>query len=161
VVIPNSWSPDGQLIVFSSQTSQGGDLWIQPLTGDRKARPLVVTSANEIAGTISPDGHWLAFTSDENGRYELYVTSFPSPGVKRQITSDGAGAPQWLDGGREIAYINAERKLMIVKVDAQGSKLDIGESRVLFGGKHLPALPHNPEDWEVPVYITADGKRVL
>jgi Tol biopolymer transport system component len=131
------------------------------LTGDKKAYPFIVTPANEITGTISPDGRWLAFRSDETGRYELYVTSFPSQGVKRQITSDGAGAPQWLNGGREIAYINSEGKLIMVKVDAQGSRLDIGESRVLFGGKPLPALPVNPEDWEVPVYITSDGKRVL
>lgn len=161
VAIPNSWSPDGKLIVFSTQTSHGGDLWVQPLTGDKKAYPFVVTPASEIAGTISPDGRWLAFMSDENGRYELYVTSFPSPGVKRLITSDGAGAPQWLNGGHEIAYINAERKLKVIKIDGQGASFDIGESRYLFGGKPLPALPHNPEDWEVPVYITADGKRLL
>ena len=161
VVIPNSWSPDGQMIVFSNQTSHGGDLWIQPLTGDKKAYPFIVTPANEATGTISPDGKWLAFTSDENGRPELYVTSFPSPGVKRQITSDGAVDPQWLNGGSEIAYINSERKLIIIKIQAQGSKFDIGESRILFGGKPLPALPNNPSDWETPVYITSDGKRIL
>jgi len=81
--------------------------------------------------------------------------------VKRQITSDGADSPQWLNRRRAIAYINAERKLKIVNVDGQGSKFDIGESGVLFGSKPLPALPHNPSDWDVPVYITADGKRVL
>ena len=161
VAIPSSWSPDGQLIVFTAQTSQGGDLWIQPLTGDQKAYPFLATPANEITGTISPDGRWLAFTSDETGRYELYVTSFPSQGVKRQVTSDGAGTPQWLNGGREIAYTNSESKLIIVQVEAQGSRLEIGGSRVLFGGKPLPALPVNREDWEVPVYITADGKRIL
>jgi len=161
VVIPGSWSANGEMIIFTTQTKQGGDLWVQPLNGDKKAYPFIVTPANEVAPTISPDGHWVAFTSDESGRYELYVTSFPSPGVKRQITSDGADSPQWLNRGRAIAYINAERKLKIVNVDGQGSKFDIGESGVLFGSKLLPALPHNPSDWDVPVYITADGKRVL
>jgi Tol biopolymer transport system component len=161
LMVSGSWSPNGDTIIFTTQSLQGGDLWIQHLTGDKKAYPFIVTPANEIAATISPDGRWAAFTSDENGRPELYVTSFPSAGVKRQITSDGADAPQWLSGGREIAYINAERKLKIVKVEGQGNSFDIGESRVLFGGKPLPALPHHPEDWDVPVYITSDGKRIL
>jgi serine/threonine protein kinase len=159
--IPGGWSPNGEMIVFTSQTSQGGDLWIQPLNGDRKAYPFLATPANEVAGTISPDGHWIAFLSDESGRYELYATSFPSSGVKRQISSDGATAPQWLNGGSELAYINAERKLILVNVNVKGQEFALAESHLLFGGKPLPSLPHNPDDWEVPVYITPDAKRIL
>jgi Tol biopolymer transport system component len=161
VPIPASWSPNGEMIVFTSQTSMGGDLWIQPLNGDKKAYPFLATPANEIAGTISPDGHWIAFVSDESGRYELYVTSFPSAGVKRQISSDGADAPQWLNGGSELAYINAERKLIVVSVNVKGQEFALGQSHLLFGGKPLPSLPHNPNDWDAPVYITPDGKRML
>ena len=161
VTVPAGWSPNGEMIVFTSQTFQGGDLWIQPLNGDRKAYSFLATPANETAGTISPDGHWIAFVSDESGRYELYVTSFPSPGVKRQISSDGATAPQWLNGGSELVYINAERKLVLVNVNVKGQEFALGESHLLFGGKPLPSLPHNPDDWEVPVYITPDGKRIL
>jgi Tol biopolymer transport system component len=128
------------MVVFA-QTSQGGDLWIQSLEGDKKSYPFLVTPANEIEGAISPDGRWIAFASDETGRYELYVTSFPSPGGKRQISSDGADAPQWVNAGRQLAYINAERKLVIVDVDVRGPEFEIGQSQVLFGGKPLPARP--------------------
>ena len=159
--IPDSWSPDGQMVVFVSQTSQGGDLWIQSLEGDKKSYPFLVTPANEIEGAVSPDGRWIAFASDETGRYELYVTSFPSPGGKRQISSDGADAPQWLNAGHQLAYINAERKLVIVEVDAREQEFEIGQSQVLFGGKPLPALPHDSSAWDVPVYLTSDGKRIL
>ena len=159
--IPDSWSPDGRMVVLASQTSQGGDLWIQSLEGDKKSYPFLVTPANEIEGAISPDGRWIAFASDETGRYELYVTSFPSPGGKRQISSDGADAPQWLNDGRELAYINAERKLVIVDVNARAQEFEIGQSHVLFGGKPLPARPHDPSGWDVPVYLTSDGKRIL
>src|SRR4030095_182032 len=132
--VPGGWSPDGRMVVFTTQTSQGGDLWIQSLEGDKKTYPLLVTQASEIEGTISPDGRWIAFASDETGRYELYVTSFPSPGGKRQISSDGADAPQWLNVGRQLAYINAERKLVSVDVDARAQQFEIGQSQVLFGG---------------------------
>jgi serine/threonine protein kinase len=158
---PSSWSPDGRMIVFASQTSQGGDLWIQSLEGDKKSYPFLVTPANEIEGTISPDGRWIAFASDETGRYELYVTSFPSPGGKRQISSDGADTPQWLNAGRELAYINAQRKLVVVDVKARGQEFEIGQSQVLFAGKPLPGRPSGPDDWAVPVYLTSDGKRIL
>ena len=161
VPIPSSWSPNGEMIVFTSQTSLGGDLWIQPLNGDKKAYSFMATPANEIAGSISPDGHWIAFVSDESGRYELYVTSFPTPGVKRQISSDGADAQQWLNGGSQLAYINAERKLILVNVNVKGQEFALGESHLLFGDKPLPSLPHNREGWDVPVYITPDGKRIL
>jgi Tol biopolymer transport system component len=159
--IPGGWSPDGRMIVFTSQTSQGGDLWIQPLEGDKKAYPFLMTPANETEGTISPDGRWIAFVSDESGRYELYVTSFPSPGGRRQISSDGADAPQWLNGGRELAYINADRKLVFVDVDARGQDFETNQSQVLFGDKPLPARPHDPDGWDVPIYLTFDGKRIL
>ena len=156
-----SWSPDGRKVMFASQTSHGGDLWIQSLEGDKKAYPFLVTPANEIEGTISPDGRWIAFASDETGRFELYVTSFPSPGGKRQISSDGADAPQWLKNGRELAYMNAERKLIVVEVNARENEFEVGQSKVLFGGKPLPARPHDPDNWDVPVYLTSDGKRIL
>jgi Tol biopolymer transport system component len=158
---PSSWSPDGRMFVFAAQTSQGGDLWIQSMEGDKKSYPFLVTPANEIEGTISPDGRWIAFASDETGRYELYVTSFPSPGGKRQISSDGADTPQWLNAGRQLAYINAERKLVVVDVKARGQEFEIGQSQVLFAGKPLPARPSGPDYWEVPVYLTSDGNRIL
>src|SRR4030095_14432964 len=63
--IPSSWFSDGRMVVFTAQTSQGGDLWIQSLEGDKKSYPFLVTPANEIGGTVSPDGRWIAFTSDE------------------------------------------------------------------------------------------------
>jgi hypothetical protein len=66
-----------------------------------------------------------------------------------------------LNGGRELAYINAERKLILVNVNVKGQEFALGESRIMFGGKPLPSLPHNPNDWDVPVYISSDGKRIL
>ena len=167
-LVPTSWAPNGEMIVFNSQTSLGVDLWIQPLNGDKKAYRFLATPANEIAGTISPDGRWIAFISNESERYELYVTTFPSPGVKRQISSDGADAPQWLNGGSKLAYINAERKLVLVNVDVKGQEFVLGESHIVFGGKPLQSfgladalIPHPLGGWDVPVYISSDGKRLL
>jgi Tol biopolymer transport system component len=103
--IATSWSPDGSTIAFAHQEGKTGwDMWILPLSGDRKPYPLIVTSANELWGKFSPDGEWLSYVSDESGRQELYVAPFPGPGEKRQVTSGGADDAFWLGTSGELAY---------------------------------------------------------
>jgi Tol biopolymer transport system component len=154
-------SPDGKMLAFMTQTTQGGDIWLLPLEGNQKARPFIVTAASETKGSFSPDGRWFAYISDETGRDELFVVSFPGPGGKRQISSDGADFPQWLEGGRKLVYINAGRKLISVDINSKGQELEIGQSHSLFGGHPLPAVPQDSSSWGTPVYITSDGKRIL
>ncbi len=89
------------------------------------------------------------------------MAPFPGPGGKWQISSGGADAPQWVRGGSELVYINADRKLVAVGVRAKGQGLDIGRAHVLFGGHPLPALPCDPTTYGSPVYLTPDGKRIL
>ncbi len=163
--IPNSWSPDGQSLAFMTG-NLGTAMWILPMVGPGKPYPFVVTPVGEIGsywkrGSFSPDGRWFCYLSDETGRYELFVAPFPGPGGKWQISFDGADAPQWVGGGGELVYINAERKLVAVGVRAKGQSLETGQAHVLFGGQPLPALPCDPSTYGSPVYLTADGKRIL
>ncbi|HLN58353.1 MAG TPA: protein kinase, partial [Thermoanaerobaculia bacterium] len=155
--IATSWSPDGSAIAFAHQdTKTGWDIWILPLSADRKPYPLMVTSANEQSGRFSPDGKWMSYVSDESGQQELYVVPFPGPGEKMQVTSGGADDAFWLGTSGELAYMRGG-KLFAVRVDRQG----IGDPRLLLGGRALRP-PAGVSSWQ-PSLTTAtrDGKRLL
>src|SRR5437879_3823323 len=85
------WSHDGRYIVLSRH---GSDLWGVALAGDRRPFPFLETPANETQAQLSPDGKWIAYTSNESGRDEVYVQSFPMPGGKRQVSIDGGVMPR-------------------------------------------------------------------
>ena len=94
---PVSWSPDGRFILYDSIGSATGlDLWVLPLSGDRKPVPFLTTKFNEAAGQFSPDGRWVAYQSDESGKNEVYVAPFPGPGGSGRSRPAGAFCP---DGG--------------------------------------------------------------
>ena len=93
--IPMSWSPDGQLLAFVEiNPTTGYDIWVLRLS-DRKAQPFLRTPFNEAAPRFSPDGRWLAYISDESGRFEIYVQPYPGPGGKWQISTEGGTEPVW------------------------------------------------------------------
>jgi Tol biopolymer transport system component len=96
------------------------DLWLLSLRSPYEVRPFKRTAAAERQGSLSPDGRWLAYASNESGRSEIYVEPVPGPGGHRQISSDGGEEPRWVRNGREIVYRNAT-KMMSVAVDLQPS----------------------------------------
>ena len=104
---PVSWMPDGKTLVFVQTEASGShDIWELSLNGDRRPRPLVQTQANEWDANLSPDGHWLAYSSDESGQEEVYVMPYPGSGGKTQISVDGGAEPAWARSGKELFYIN-------------------------------------------------------
>jgi eukaryotic-like serine/threonine-protein kinase len=120
IQVPVSWSPDGKLLAFSSLggADRGVRIWIVPLEGDRKPREFVETGSLHGAARFSPDGHWIAYSSDESGRAEVYVQPFPGPGGKWQISTEGGNWPVWARSGRELFYLNGS-KIMSVVVTTQ------------------------------------------
>ncbi len=100
---PMSFAPDGKRLVFWTQDAKsGGDLWL--LDADRKAAPLIATPVNETRGQISPDGKWIAYTSNLTGRNEVYVQPFPSGTGRYQISNRGGDWPRWRKDGKELLY---------------------------------------------------------
>jgi eukaryotic-like serine/threonine-protein kinase len=91
-----------------------------PMDGDRKPQPFLVSSANEEDAVFSPDGRLIAYTSNESGRFEVYVTSFPGPGLKLQVSVDGGTQPRWGADGRELYFRSRET---LLGVDISGAKL--------------------------------------
>ena len=150
---PVSWSADGQLLSFVEVNSTTGyDIWVLDMK-DRKAVPFLRTPSNEIGG-ISPDGHWMAYFSNESGRYEVYVQPYPGPGGKWQISTDGGMDVRWSVNGRELIYRNGD-KMMAVDITTQLASL-AGRPKVLFEGPYVPPSPNNSY-----YDVSADGQRFL
>jgi Tol biopolymer transport system component len=117
---PTSWSLDGKFLTYWEVGAEtGADIWILPLQGERKPWPFLQTKFNEGEAKFSPDGRWVAYSSDESGRPEVYVRPFPGPGAKWQISTDGGGAPEWARNGRELFYVSLAGKLVSVVVRTQ------------------------------------------
>jgi Tol biopolymer transport system component len=129
---PSDWSRDGQyLIYYQIDPVTKYDLWALPLTGNTKPFPILQTGFNEHRATLSPDVHWLAYTSDETGQDEVYVQSFPTAGKKWKVSVDGGSRPVWSHDGKELFYISSDRKLVVSTVKG-GATLEIGSPHPLF-----------------------------
>jgi serine/threonine protein kinase len=118
----SDWSKDGRYILYQMPGAKTGqDLWIAPQFGDRKPIPYLQSQFEEQEGRFSPDGHWVAYVSNESGRDEIYVQSFPIAGAKFPISSGGGTEPQWRNDGTELFYLAANQTLMAVAVKLSGS----------------------------------------
>jgi Tol biopolymer transport system component len=106
--VPLSSSPDGKWLAFVEWTPRQGDIWMLPLDGDRTPQPFLVSPAYEEDAVFSPDGRLVAYTSNESGRFEVYVTSFPGPGAKLRVSIDGGTQPRWGANGRELYFRSGE-----------------------------------------------------
>jgi Tol biopolymer transport system component len=121
-----SWSRDGRYLIFHEHDSKGGfDIWLLPLEGDRKPVPFLRTGYSERQGQLSPDGKWLAYTSDESGRREVYVQAFRAawpngPAGKWTVSTAGGHSPRWSSDGKRLSYISEDRKLVSVGVTSEG-----------------------------------------
>jgi eukaryotic-like serine/threonine-protein kinase len=115
---PRDWSADGSTLVFAKQGQNGRwNLWGLPLTGDRKPFPYRSGEFNENEASLSPNGRFLAFTSNESGKNEVIVQPFPDPSRGRwQISTEGGSAPRWRRDGRELFYLDLKGRLTGVSV---------------------------------------------
>jgi Tol biopolymer transport system component len=154
---PDSWSPDGKFLLYESLGSnRTSDLFILPLTGDRKSFPLLQTQFGGTEdGQISPDGRWVAYGSNESGKNEVYVAPFPGPGGKWQISTAGGTKPRWRHDGSEIFYLTPDSKLMVASVSGKGAGFDVGVVKQLFATRIVTFAGFYQYD------VSADGQRFL
>jgi eukaryotic-like serine/threonine-protein kinase len=120
-VFADDWSPDGNWIAYTATTTRSGqDLWLKPLTGDRKERPFLNTRFDEESARFSPDSRWLAFSSTETGASaEIYVARVDQPGERVRISTGGGTGPRWRRDGKELFYAAADgRTIMSVAIDS-------------------------------------------
>jgi Tol biopolymer transport system component/DNA-binding winged helix-turn-helix (wHTH) protein len=126
VKMVESWTPDGRFILYKS----GSKLWAKPLNSDRKQMVLFALSGQSKLD-ISPNMRWLAYQSNESGRTEVYVQSFPPSGSKWQVSTAGGEEPYWRRDGKELFYI-AGKRLMVVDVKTDAQVFQLGTTRPLF-----------------------------
>jgi Tol biopolymer transport system component len=148
-------SRDGRYLVYCRQDQKSGwDIWVLPTFGDRKPIPAVQTGFADLNGSISPDGRYILYQSNESGRHEIYVQSFPGPGGKWQVSADGGTDASWRADGREVFYRAPDQKLMAVEIGS-GPEFQAGIPRPLFAGQIQTGTTRNK-------YVaTSDGQRFL
>ena len=132
---PTDWSRDGRFILFhvSDDPKTGYDIWVLPLDGDRKPFLFVNANYEERNAVFSPDGHWIAYQSNESGRHEIYVRPFPaSAGGQWQVSTGGGISPRWAPDGRELYYLGPDGKLMAAPIVVNGTALEPGAPLALF-----------------------------
>jgi Tol biopolymer transport system component len=149
---PTDWSADGRFVLLNSLVNKTGyDLWVLPMQGDGKAFPFLQTEFNERNGKFSPNGRYVAYESSESGNYEVYVQPFPEKHSKWQVSVKGGSNPVWSRDGKELFYIDADRKLMGTDVST-GAKFEHGIAKQLF-----EVTVRGPLNYDV----SRDGKRFL
>jgi serine/threonine protein kinase len=131
--LPSSISPDGRnLLATRSSDATKSDIWVLPLEPQGEPKLFRQTEFSEVAGSFSPDGRWVAYFSDESGEWEVYVTPFPGPGRRWQVSTRSGGYPQWRADGREIVYVQTDGQLASAEVSAEGDSFRVGTVAPLF-----------------------------
>ena len=132
---PNSLSPDGRWILLSVESNEeGSNLALFDLANGVELQPFRATRFNEEHGAFSPDGRWVAYTSDESGRFEIYVTPASDGRRHWQVSTEGGLWPKWIPGTDELLYQDATGRFVVVQVQTGGDEIVIGTPEVLFGG---------------------------
>jgi Tol biopolymer transport system component len=148
------WSNDGKYLVFQQSTNtDADDIWILPLEIDSKPFKFLATKYQENDAQISPDGRWMAYFSDESGKGQVYVSPFPKPTAKWQVSVREGSRPMWSKDGKQVYYIDNEDHVMVAQVDGAGSMFQVGKVERLFEVRQF--RPVNDYD------VFSDNKRFV
>ncbi|MDX6306403.1 MAG: hypothetical protein QOI77_3372 [Blastocatellia bacterium] len=155
--IPSDWSMDGRFLLCATVDPKTHyDLWVLS-TSDQKWEVFLQTPFNESRASFAPDGRWVVYESDESGRKEVYVQSYPRSGAKWQVSTGGGSQPRWRSDGKELFYLGPDRKMTAVEVSTDGATFVPGTSRALFETRISKGDDRAGEQYAV----TSDGQRFL
>ena len=151
-----SWTSDGKYIAYVTRNPKTQiDVWALPTFGDRKPIAIAVSPFSETTPMFSPDARHIAYVSNESGRDEIYVQTFPEPGGKWQVSNGGGSDPSWRGDGSELYYRSPDQKLMAVETRAAGNDFQAGVPQPLFA---IRIRPGNPRNKYAP---SPDGQRFM
>jgi len=155
---PWSVCRDGRYVAYNRSTIEEYprySIWILPLTGERKPFPLVQSQFSNAAPVFSSDCQWVAYSSNESGRREVYVTHFPDAARRYQVSTEGGAVPQWRGDDKELFYFSPEQSSMTsVTVQKRGAEISLGNPRVLFPIPNVTILGSM-------FGVSSDGQRFL
>jgi Tol biopolymer transport system component len=155
ITIPSDWSRDGKTLFYDRGPIGNSEVWALPLDGDRKPRMVVPHTANSFSSqaNLSPDGHWLAYTSSESGTFEIYVVAYPGGQGKWQVSTNEGINAHWSPDGKELYYFAvANRAVTAVPVKEVSGALQFGAAQV---------LAISPANQQGSYDVSPDGKKVL
>jgi len=154
-IYSSDWSSDGSFLAYNEQNPETSwDIWALPMGGVGKPFPVLQSGFAEVRPRFSPDGRWLVYNSNESGDMEIYVTQFPGPGGKWQVSTNGGTEPRWSADGTEIFYLDAAQDLVTVPVTTSPT-FKAGLPEKLFEARLFPYVGRNR------YLVTDDGQRFL
>jgi Tol biopolymer transport system component len=153
IQIANDVSPDGRSLAFTERTEKDSfDVFLLPLSGERKKSPLLHSPFSEADLRFSPDGRFVAFDSDESGRSEVYVAPFPGAAERTRVSNGGGGLPRWSRSGRELFYLSADGHVVDVPVRT---------TPALEVGRPIPLFAIGGHGFWSEFEVSSDGRRFL
>jgi serine/threonine protein kinase len=159
--VPTDWSRDGRFLLYRTVDLQAGsDLWALPMDGSGKPIPVAQTTFDERGGHFFPDGQWVAFESNESGRYEIYIQRFPDPSARILISSGGGLQPRFRPDGKELFYVAPDGRLMAVplRFPSGGQTVEPDPPVALFVTRVASTLSAGSGE---EYAVSADGQRFL
>jgi Tol biopolymer transport system component/tRNA A-37 threonylcarbamoyl transferase component Bud32 len=158
VLLSPQWSPDGRYLVHLEQSGPtGAGVWALPLTGEKKPFPIVqpqVPQSRVVQYRLSPDGRWVAYSSTESGREEVYVTHFPSGQGRWQVSQNGGTFPAWRGDSKEIWFFGVDGSLHAAGVNAKSEEFELDPVREVFQINYVAPVGY-------PYDVSSDGQRLV
>jgi Tol biopolymer transport system component len=171
LIWPTSWSRDGRFLLYSHWAEQRDDIDVRilPMIDDRRPRLLIQSQVPAYDGQFSPDGRWVAYTSGESGRSEVFVVPFEAgrilnaaPGTliangsRLQISANGGRCPRWRRDGKEIFYLSQASQMMAAEIEEKGRAMVARAARALFRCNPVAFIPPS-----APYDVSPDGKKFV
>ena len=156
---PNDWSPDGHILLYVNESADtGDDVWAMPIDDPSKTAPVVNGPYGENQSQFSPDGRWIAYRSNESGRFEIYMRPYPGAGSRQLISRGGGIQPRWRADGRELYYISGDSRIMAVpiRLPSGSGSLEVGTPAALF-----PVRLADAANQQYGYSVDASGQRFL
>jgi Tol biopolymer transport system component len=148
---PEDWSEHGDTVLYQS----GGAFWALSLAGDGPPEEVLRTGARQDEAHLSPDGRWLAYTSELSGGWETYVEPFGRPGERVRVSVNGGGQPRWRADGKELFFVSRRNMLTAVEVQEGAGRFEVGLPTELF---EVPLVVRPQLD---DYAVSSDGQRFL
>ena len=152
-MFPSDWSFNGKYLAYTANSPDTAfDVWLLSMIGARTREPLLTSAFAERHAQFSPDGRWVTFTSNEAGREDVYVQSFPDPATRRIVSSAGGAYPRWGPRGGELFYQAPDGRLMTIPIRLAGSSVELGTPSVVMRLVNAPGIHPYPYD------VAEDGR---